>query len=97
MEIASLVMSVDARPVKKASEELSKFTKQADATEKATGRFSKSMRDAGSSGSALNKVLGITAGLLSARQILQAAESWTTLNNRLRLVTDSSAAFNKIC
>ena len=94
MEIASLVMSVDARPVKKASEELSKFTKQADATEKATGRFSKSMRDAGSSGSALNKVLGITAGLLSARQILQAAESWVTLNNRLRLVTDSTNAFN---
>lgn len=94
MEIASLVMSVDARPVKRASEELSKFTKQADATEKATGRFSKSMRDAGSSGSALNKVLGIAAGLLSARQILQAAESWVTLNNRLRLVTDSTNAFN---
>lgn len=94
MEIASLVMSVDARPVKKASEELSRFTKQADATEKATGRLSKSMRDAGSSGSALNKVLGITAGLLSARQILQAAESWVTLNNRLRLVTDSNNAFN---
>lgn len=94
MEIASLVMSVDARPVKKAGEELSKFTKQAAATEQATGRFSKSMRDAGSSGSALNKVLGITAGLLSARQILQAAESWVTLNNRLRLVTDSTNAFN---
>lgn len=86
-EIASLKIRVDALEAKAATDALNKMSP-------AAGKAEKSVKGVSSASSALNKVLGITAGLLSARQILQAAESWTTLNNRLRLVTDSSAAFN---
>lgn len=86
-EIASLKIRVDALEAKAATDALNKMSP-------AAGKAEKSVKGVSSASSALNKVLGITAGLLSARQILQAAESWTTLNNRLWLVTDSSAAFN---
>ena len=86
-EIASLKIRVDALEAKAATDALNKMSP-------AAGKAEKSVKGVSSASSALNKVLGVTAGLLSARQILQAAESWTTLNNRLRLVTDSSAAFN---
>ena len=86
-EIASLKIRVDALEAKAATDALNKMSP-------AAGKAEKSVKGVSSASSALNKVLGITAGLLSARQILQAAESWTTLNNRLRLVADSSAAFN---
>lgn len=86
-EIASLKISVDAREAKSATDALGQMVPAASKAQKAVGGVS-------TASGALNKVLGITAGLLSAREILQAAESWTTLNNRLKLVTDSTDAFN---
>jgi tape measure domain-containing protein len=86
-EIASLKIRVDALEAKTAADAMNKMAPAASKAQKAVGGVT-------SASSALNKVLGVTAGLLSAREILQAAESWTTLNNRLRLVTDSSEAFN---
>ena len=86
-EIASLKIRVDALEAKAAADAMNKMAPAASKAQKAVGGVT-------SASSALNKVLGITAGLLSAREILQAAESWTTLNNRLRLVTDSTEAFN---
>lgn len=86
-EIASLKIRVDALEAKAATDAMNKMAP-------AAGRAQKAVGGVASASGALNKVLGITAGLLSAREILQAAESWTTLNNRLRLVTDSADAFN---
>lgn len=86
-EIASLKIRVDALEAKAATDALNKMAP-------AAGKAEKSVKGVSSASSALNKVLGITAGYLSARQVLQAAESWTTLNNRLRLVTDTAEDFN---
>lgn len=86
-EIASLKIRVDALDAKAATDALNKMAP-------AAGKAEKSVKGVSSASSALNKVLGVTVGYLSARQVLQAAESWTTLNNRLRLVTDSAEGFN---
>lgn len=86
-EIASLKIRVDALEAKAATDAMNKMAPAAGKAQKAVGGVA-------SASGALNKVLGVTVGYLSARQVLQAAESWTTLNNRLRLVTDSADAFN---
>lgn len=86
-EIASLKIRVDALEARVATDAMKKMVPAASKVER-------SIAGVTSASAALNKVIGITAGYLGAREILQAAESWTTLNNRLRLVTDSSEAFN---
>ncbi|MGL4517069.1 MAG: tape measure protein [Shewanella sp.] len=86
-EIASLKIRVDALEAKAAADALSKMVP-------AAGRAQKAVLGVSSASNALNKVLGITSGYLTARRVLQAAEDWTTLNNRLRLVTGSANEFN---
>lgn len=79
-EYAKLVISVDSRPVAKADGDLNKLTLTAGKTERATDGL----------GSAFRRLAGPLAAVISARQIAQAAETYTTLTNRLRLVTESS-------
>lgn len=79
-EYAKLVISVDSRPVAKADGDLNKLTLTAGKTERATEGL----------GSAFRRLAGPLAAVISARQIAQAADTYTTLTNRLRLVTDSS-------
>lgn len=79
-EYAKLVISVDSRPVAKADTDLKRLTQTATKTEQATDGL----------GSAFRRLAGPLAAVISARQIAQAAESYTNLTNRLKLVTDST-------
>jgi len=79
-EYAKLVISVDSRPVSKADKDLSRLQQTAGKTEKATDGL----------GSAFRRLAGPLAAVVSARQIAQAAESYTNLTNRLRLVTEGT-------
>lgn len=57
------------------------------------GRMRREAKDTSSAISAsLRTIAAAFAGVFSAREIYQSAEQWTTMNNRLRLVTDSSMA-----
>ena len=80
-ETARLVLAVDSRPVDAANRSLRGLEQQGRRTERATDQLVAAFR----------RVAGPIAAFLSTRQIMQASESWTTLNNRLRLVTDSTA------
>lgn len=80
VDIAKLQLSVDSRQVKEANKDLKGLEQQGGRTEKATDQL----------GAAFRRVVGPLAAYLSTRQIIQAADAWTTINNRLRLVTDST-------
>lgn len=79
-EYAKLVVSVDSRQVKTADGDLAKLSRTATTTEKSTDQLTGAFR----------RLAGPLAAVISARQIAQAAESYTTLTNRLRLVTNGT-------
>jgi hypothetical protein len=79
-EYAKLSLAVDSREVDKADKSLKKLEKQGGRTERATDQL----------GQAFRRIAGPLAAFLSTRQILKSAEAWTTINNRLKLVTDST-------
>ncbi len=78
-DIADLGIKVDSRGVAAATGALKKFDAQAVATTKATD--------------VMGSAIKLAVSYFGAREILQATEQWTTLNNRLRLVTDTSQEF----
>lgn len=77
---ANLVLNVDSRQVKTGQKNLKGLEKQGARTEKATDQL----------GQAFRRIAGPIAVFLSTRQIIQAADAWTGLTNRLKIVTDSS-------
>jgi len=79
-ERANLVLGVDSRQVKKGQKDLKGLEKQGNKTEKATDQL----------GQAFRRIAGPIAVFLGTKQILAAADAWTSLGNRLRLVTDST-------
>lgn len=79
-EYAKLVVSVDSRQVRTADSDLDKLTQTAGKTEKSTDQLAGAFR----------RLAGPLAAVISAREVAQAAESYTTLTNRLRLVTSST-------
>lgn len=79
-EYAKLVVSVDSRQVKTADADLSKLSRTAGTTERSTDQLTGAFR----------RLAGPLAAVISARQIAQAAEGYTTLTNRLRLVTNGT-------
>lgn len=79
-EYANLVISVDSRQVKAAEGDLNKLGATAGKAGKATDGL----------GSAFRRLAGPLAAVISARQISQAAEDYTNLTNRLRLVTEGT-------
>lgn len=80
MDIASLGIAVDSRQVRRADSDLERLNKTGRQTEKQTDQL----------GRAFRRIAAPLAAYLSARQISQSADAWTNLNNRLRLVTDTS-------
>lgn len=84
------------RASKKASDNIARSAGGATKSVRALG--SQSNQTAGEvaqMGSALTKIAGPIAAFLSVQQIGQAADQWTNINNRLKLVTESSAELAK--
>lgn len=79
-EFARLVVAVDSTQAAKARAELEKLPVSAR----------KASAGADSMASSFRKLGGVLATYFSVREVVQAAEAYTTINNRLRLVTSSS-------
>jgi len=79
-EYAKLVISVDSTQVTSADKGLKTLSSSAGTAEKTTNQLT----------SAFKKLAGPIATYLSVREVARAAESYTNLTNRLRLVTGSS-------
>lgn len=79
-EYAKLVVSVDSTQVGKARAELDKLPASANRAESSVGKM----------GNTFAKVGGILATAISVREVVRAAEQYTNLTNRLRLVTEGS-------
>lgn len=79
-EYAKLVVSVDSRQVRTADGDLSRLTQTAGKTEGATNQLAGAFR----------RLAGPLAAIISVREVASAAESYTNLTNRLKLVTNST-------
>ncbi len=79
-EYARLVVSVDSTQVTKAGTELDKLPAKAGKAEKSASSMSKAFVKLGS----------VLAAAFSVREVMRAAESYTNLTNRLRLVTEGA-------
>ena len=79
-EYAKLVVSVDSRQVRTADGDLDRLGRTVGRTESATNQLTGAFR----------RLAGPLAAVISAREIAQASENYTTLTNRLRLVTTST-------
>jgi tape measure domain-containing protein len=80
MRITTLGIGVDSRPVRGAKKDLDQLTASGKRTERQTNEI----------GTAFRRLAGPIAAFLSVREISRSTEEWTTLNNRLRLVTDTT-------
>lgn len=79
-EYAKLVISVDSRQVRSADGDLSRLTQTTGKTEGATNQLAGAFR----------RLAGPLAAIISVREVASAAESYTNLTNRLKLVTNST-------
>lgn len=79
-EYARLVVSVDSRQVRATDNDLDRLGRTVGRTESATNQLTGAFR----------RLAGPLAAVISAREIAQASENYTTLTNRLRLVTTNT-------
>ena len=82
-EYARLVVAVDSTQAAKARAELDKLPGSARKASSAADGLTSSFKKLG----------GVLATYFSVREVVRAAEAYTTINNRLRLVTASSEQF----
>lgn len=93
MEIASLVIKADSTQVNEAGEALNRLSIVGEKAEKNTDKLTRSTKQASAAYGMLKRAAIAASAYIGAREVLRASESWTTLNNRLRLVTDSAEEF----
>jgi lambda family phage tail tape measure protein len=85
-------MSEVERASKRASSSVARSTGKASSSVQNLGaQSSKTAQDVSALGSALNGLAAPIAAFLGTQQIAKAADEWTNISNRLKLVTESSA------
>jgi len=98
--MAELEVVIDGRgAVKGASvvvRSLDGITKKAGQTDRALKKTSGSLRKVGRTGLTTGRVLGGIGAFLVAKKVVQYADAWTQLNNRLKLVTKGQDELNAV-
>ena len=89
-EYASLVFRVDSSQLAKANAQLDRVEKESMQADRATGKLNKTFDRTGASARLLSRGIGLLTAALSVRQIVQYADAWTNLENRIKLTTDST-------
>tara|TARA_R110001592_G_scaffold111372_5_gene308456 strand:- start:7710 stop:10013 length:2304 start_codon:yes stop_codon:yes gene_type:complete len=93
VEIASLIIKADSTQVGSAGEALDSLSRKGAKAEKSTDNLTRSTKQASAAYGLLKRAAIAATAYIGAREILRASEAWTTLNNRLRLVTDGAEEF----
>lgn len=88
-DIAELGIKVDSKGVQQGAKDLKDLSGAAGKAERSIGQVS-------SASSALNKVLGLTAGYLSARAIIQASDQYGQMAARIKMATSSTEEYLKV-
>lgn len=88
-DIAELGIKVDSKGVQQGAKDLKDLSGAAGKAERSIGQVS-------SASSALNKVLGLTAGYLSARAIIQASDQYGQMAARIKMATSSTEEYVKV-
>lgn len=88
-DIAELGLKVDSKGVQQGAKDLKDLSGAAGKAERSIGQVS-------SASSALNKVLGLTAGYLSARAIIQASDQYGQMAARIKMATSSAEEYVKV-
>lgn len=85
-DVTTLVLAVDSRQARTAAADLDRLGGAGSRAEKSAARVSGAFRS-------LNGLLGGVSAALATRATIQAADAYSNLNARLRLVTSGSAEF----
>lgn len=89
--VATLFVEVDSKDVKSAINYLSRLEQQSRKSENTNKKLSRSNTALSSSFSSLSGVIKGYIGLIGAKEIIRAADTFTTLENRLKNVTNTAA------
>lgn len=85
-EVTQLVLSVDSRQVKSASGDLGKLASAGKSAEKEANALARAYQSVG-------RVFGAVAASVLAREVIQAADAYKSMNARLQLVSKSASEF----
>lgn len=81
--VASLFVEVDSKQVRRANVELEKFNRTSQKVDKGNQRLKQSF-------TGLNAAIGAFGAALGAREIIQAVDTYTLIENKLKNVTDTT-------
>lgn len=95
-DLASLVVKVDSRDIKRAQDALSALGIQAKSTEKATDSMANSARKAGESFGGLRAALAGVGAIAAARAFVAMSDEITQVNSRLLLVISATEDFTSV-
>jgi tape measure domain-containing protein len=92
--MAELAVTIDGRGAatgaNQVTRSLNNIRKGAAQTNQALGRTSRGFRQTAKSSATLGQAIGALGGVLAIGRVVAYADAWTLVNNRIRLVTDSS-------
>lgn len=89
-EYASLVFRVDSAALVTADNRLEKVQRQSGQTEKATHGVKRSFDSTSASTRLFTRALTALAAVMSVREVVRYADTWTNLENRIKLTTDTT-------
>jgi len=90
-EYAALVFKVDSNELAVADRRLEDVEKQSGKTEKATHGVKDGFDSAAGAARTLSRGIQLVVASMAVREVIKYADAWTNVENRLRLVTDSTA------
>lgn len=98
--MAELEVEIDGRPARRGADvvvrSVDDIDRRVNKLERGMKRADRSMRGVERRGVSLGQVLGGVSAALITRKVIQYADSYTQLTNRLKLVTDSSAELRAV-
>lgn len=92
--MAELAVTVDGRGAaagaRQVTRSLNAIRKSASQTNQTLGRTGRGFRQTAKSSASLGQAIGALGGVLAIGRVVAYSDAWTLVNNRIRLVTDSS-------
>jgi len=95
MEVHSLVLKSDSRQIGQSSKDLDKLSKSAGKADNSTAKLTKTTNTATSSLMGMKTAVVSIVAALGVAKIIGYADSWSLVNSRLKLATDSTEEFSK--
>jgi len=94
-DIHSLVLKSDSTQIKQSSNDLDKLSNAAKKADNSSNNFSKTTKNTTQSLLGMKTVVTSLIAVLGVDKVIKYADSWSLVNSRLQLATDSTVEFSK--